>query len=99
MEPFKIEPEMASLLNDMSKEELCSFAELQDDLVGDDQIELYIYTCFLIFKESGSAEHLERAVQQTEGWVAVTPTNHSDRTRRSNILDMMSNAPTHLVVK
>ncbi|KAK0729584.1 CHAT domain-containing protein [Lasiosphaeris hirsuta] len=34
--------------------------------------------------------HLERAVQQAAGWVAVTPIDHSDRTRRIHILDMIS---------
>ncbi|KAL8310419.1 hypothetical protein RB597_010314 [Gaeumannomyces tritici] len=90
MELFHIEADMASLLNDMSDEDLHSFAESQEDPASDEQIELYIYTCFLVFKRSASAEHLERAVQRTEGWVAVTPTDHPDRTRRLHIFDMMS---------
>ncbi|KAL8364750.1 hypothetical protein RB595_003837 [Gaeumannomyces hyphopodioides] len=90
MELFHIEAEMTALLNDMSDEDLHSFAESQEDPASDEQIELYIYACFLVFKRSASAEHLEHAVQRTEGWVAVTPTDHPDRTRRSRIFDMMS---------
>ncbi|RYP48546.1 hypothetical protein DL768_005585 [Monosporascus sp. mg162] len=90
IELFNIEAEMASLLNDMTDEDLRAFAETQDDPAGDEQIELYIYACFLIFKESGSTEHLERAVQRAEIWIAITSTDHSDRTRRIHILDMMS---------
>ena len=89
MELFNIEAEMASLLNDMSNEDLHSFAESQEDPASDSQIELYIYACFLIFKESGSTEHLERAAQRAERWVVVTPTDHPHRTRRRHILDMI----------
>jgi hypothetical protein len=111
MEPFNIEAEMASLLHDMSNEDLLAFAESQDDPAADEQIELYIYACFLIFNKSYSTEHLERAVQQAEGWVAVTPTDHPHRARRFHILDTMSAwmhqhrstlediVPTHLQVK
>ncbi|KAK3391203.1 CHAT domain-containing protein [Podospora didyma] len=95
MELFSIEAETASLLKDMSNEELCSFAELHDDPAIGGQIELYIYTCFLLFKKSVSTEHLERAAQRAEGWVAVTPTDHPDRIRRSRIFDMMSACVHH----
>ncbi|KAK3984180.1 CHAT domain-containing protein [Cladorrhinum sp. PSN332] len=90
MQPFNIEAEMASLLNDMSNEDLCAFVESQEDPTGDEQIELSIYSCFLIFKKSGSAEHLKQAAQQAEGWAEVTPTDHPDRTRRIHILDTTS---------
>lgn len=90
MEPFDIEAEMTSLLNDMTDEDLRSFAELQDDPASDGQVEVYIYACLLIFMRSGSAAHLEQAIRQTKDWVTVTPTNHSDRTRRVHILDIMS---------
>lgn len=90
MQPFNIGAEMASFLNDMSNEDLCAFVESQEDPAGDEQIELYIYSCFLIFKESSSAEHLERAAQQAEGWAEATSTDHPDRTRRIQILDMIA---------
>lgn len=90
MELFNIEPEMASLLDNLSNEDLCSFAESQDDSASDDQTELYIYTCFLLFQKADSTKHLERGVQQAEKWVAITPTDHSDRTRRLQILNRMS---------
>jgi hypothetical protein len=40
---------MATLLDDISDEDLRAFAELQDGPASDPQIELYIYTYFLIF--------------------------------------------------
>jgi hypothetical protein len=90
MELFNTEAEITSSLNDMSEEDLRSFAELHEDPANDNQIELYIHTCFLIFRKALSREYLERAIQRAEGWVAVTPADHPDRTRRSHILDMMS---------
>ncbi|KAL8367940.1 hypothetical protein RB599_003723 [Gaeumannomyces hyphopodioides] len=89
MEPFNIEAEIASSLHDMSEDDLRSFAELHEDPENDDQIELHIYTCFLIFTRTRSTEHLEQAIQRTKGWIAVTATDRPDRTRRFHILDMM----------
>ena len=90
MELFSIEAEMASSLHDMSDEDLRSFAELHEDPANDKQIELYIYTCFLIFKRTRSTEYLEQAIQRTEGWIEVIGLDHPDRARRFQIFDMMS---------
>ena len=89
MELFNTEAGMTSFLNDMSKEDLCSFAALQEDPANDNPIELYIHTRFLIFTKTLSREYLEQAIQRAEGWVAETPADHPDRTRRFHILDMM----------
>ncbi|KAI0536692.1 CHAT domain-containing protein [Xylaria digitata] len=88
MEPFHVDDEMATLLGGMEDEDLQSFAELQD-LANNEQIELYIYSHFLIFTKTQSTESLDQAIQQMEGWLAVTPTDHPDRTRRSHVLDML----------
>ncbi|RYP03774.1 hypothetical protein DL765_010397 [Monosporascus sp. GIB2] len=64
---FYIEADMASFLSGMSNEDLDFFAKSQDDPVSDRQIKLYIYTCFLMFKASGSTEHPERAVLASRG--------------------------------
>ncbi|KAL8375693.1 hypothetical protein RB595_007010 [Gaeumannomyces hyphopodioides] len=90
MEPFNIEAEIASSFHDMSEDDLRSFANPHEDPENDDQIELHIYTCFLIFTRTRSTEHLKQAIRRTEGWIAVTATDHPDRTRRFHILDMLS---------
>ena len=89
-ELFRVEPEMATLLHDMSNEDLCSFAELYEDSVNDVQIELYVFIYFLLFTRTLSTEYLEQAIQRTEGWVAVTGLDHPDRAWRIRIFDMMS---------
>ncbi|KAI3326484.1 CHAT domain-containing protein [Xylariaceae sp. AK1471] len=89
MEPFRIDDELATFPSGTDDETLCSFAELQEDLRNDNQIELYIYTHFLIFTKTRATDSLDQAIQRTERWVAVTPTDHPDRTRRSHILDML----------
>jgi hypothetical protein len=87
---FNVEAEMASLLRDMNDEELCSFAELQEEPANDDQIELYIYICFLIFTRTYSTEHLQQAIRRIEGWITEVPIGYPDRARRFQILDMTS---------
>lgn len=88
MEPFKIDQEMAALLDSFDDGDLVSFAESQDP-ISDEQIELHIYICFLVFKRSGSVDHLQAAIQQAEGWVAVAPPEELVRARRAEILDRM----------
>ena len=90
MEPFCIDDETIILLHDISNEELCSFIELHEDPVNDEQIELHIYACFLAFRTTHSTEFLKQAVQRAEEWVAVTADDHPDRTRRIQILDRMT---------
>ncbi|RYP40255.1 hypothetical protein DL767_001798 [Monosporascus sp. MG133] len=90
MELFDIATEMTFLLRDMSEGDLRSFAELHEDPTNNDQIELYIYTCFLIFTRTDSTEYLEQAIQRTESWIAELAIDHPDRARRFRILDMMS---------
>ncbi|KAK6495590.1 hypothetical protein TWF481_002638 [Arthrobotrys musiformis] len=96
MEPFNINAEMTSLLDNLSGEEdLYNFAAVQQEQqeqgpVNDEQIELYIYTCFLVFRKTGSRKHLEQAIQQTEGWIAELALGHADRARRLQIFDFLS---------
>ncbi|KAK5651024.1 hypothetical protein OQA88_1808 [Cercophora sp. LCS_1] len=99
MELFSVEAQTASLRKDVSNEELCSFAESHDDPATDGQIELRISTCFLLLKKFGSTEHLERAAQRADGWVAVTPADHPDRIRRSRIFNTMSARCASIVAK
>ena len=87
---FCIEPEITSSLQDMNNEDLRSFAELHEDPVNDVQIELYVFTCFLLFKRTLSTEHLQQAIQRMEGWVAVTSPDDPNRGRRFQVFDMMS---------
>ena|SRR6266566_1923477 len=98
MELFNTEAEMTSSLYDMSDDDLRSFAELQEDPANDSQIEVYIHTCFLIFTRTRSTEYLRQAIQRAEGWVAVTPADHPDRTRRSHILDMLARMHRHNLI-
>ncbi len=58
-ELFRVESEMITLLHDMSNEDLCLFAELHEDPVNDVQIELYIFTYFLLFTGTLLTEYLE----------------------------------------
>ncbi|KAF2804437.1 uncharacterized protein BDZ99DRAFT_337381, partial [Mytilinidion resinicola] len=88
-ELFHVEPEITSSLHEMSNEDLCSFAELHEDPVNDVQIELYVFTCLLLFTRTLSTQYLEQAIQRAEGWVAVTGPDDPDRARRFQILDMM----------
>ncbi len=90
MELFHIEAEITSCLHDMSDDDLRSFAELHEGPVNDEQIELHIYTCFLISKRTRSTEHLEQVIQRTKGWIAELNIDHPDYARRLRILGMMS---------
>lgn len=89
MEPFRIEPEMAGLLKNMSDEELRSFVELQQDPTNDTETELFIYASLLISSRLNCIGFIEQAHGQANQWVAVTPVGHTDRDRRFKILDFL----------
>ncbi|RYP69875.1 hypothetical protein DL771_005818 [Monosporascus sp. 5C6A] len=97
MEPFRIPPDMVTLLNDIDEEELQCFVELHEDPVSDAQIELSIFALFLAFERAGKRELLRRAIDRAEGWAAVAAaipaednTAAADRDRRLEILSMLS---------
>jgi hypothetical protein len=86
MDLFHVEPEMASLLQELGGGDMPNFAELHEDPSSDAQIELYVYTCFLTCMRTGSVEHLDKALQRAEGWVVVA-NDHPNYARRREIFD------------
>ncbi|KAL6825569.1 CHAT domain-containing protein [Trichoderma sp. SZMC 28015] len=89
MEDFHIDAELLSSLHEASEEDLQFLAELHEDPVNDDQIELYIYLCFLIVRKSYNKQSLEQAIQRAEGWAAATASSHPDHDRRCSILNTL----------
>ncbi|KAL6798176.1 CHAT domain-containing protein [Trichoderma sp. SZMC 28012] len=89
MEEFHIDPELLSSLHEASEQDLQVLAELHEDPANDDQIELYIYLCFLIFQKSCNTQSLEQAIQRAEGWAAATAASHPDHDRRHSIMDTL----------
>ncbi|EPS45867.1 hypothetical protein H072_279 [Dactylellina haptotyla CBS 200.50] len=94
MQPFDIDPEITSSLDELDDEELENFAESQlepqeQGPVNSKQVELYIYTCFLIFRKRHSPKYLEQAIHQTGGWIAKLGVD-PDNERRLQILDFLS---------
>ncbi|KAL6818973.1 CHAT domain-containing protein [Trichoderma camerunense] len=86
---FHIDAELLSSLHEASEEDLRALAELHEDPSNDDQIELYIYLCFLIFQNSRNTQSLEQAIQRAEGWAATTAASHPDHDRRHSILNTL----------
>jgi len=117
--PFRLEPDLASLLHSLQDEDLLDFAGGQEELANqaliklcvinfnpskslqdspnfqeapesDADSELYIYICFLIFIRSDSMGYFNKANQQADMWLSLTPTAHPDRERRARILDRIT---------
>ncbi|KAL7918918.1 hypothetical protein ACQKWADRAFT_302927 [Trichoderma austrokoningii] len=89
MEEFHIDAELLSSLHKASEEDLQALAELYEDPANDDQIELYIYLCFMVFQKSHNTQRLEQAIQRAEGWAAVTAASHPDHDRRYSIFNTL----------
>ncbi|KAF7174324.1 hypothetical protein CNMCM6106_008548 [Aspergillus hiratsukae] len=90
MDTFNIDLEIVNSLEDISDEDLLSFAEMHDEPGDDMHIELSIYAFFVAFQRLGSPELLTRALVRAEGWVAITSDDHPERHRRVKILDAMA---------
>jgi hypothetical protein len=89
MEPFNLDPEMATLIPTLSEEDLLNLALAHEELSNDSAIELFICCCLSLFKLTGSLHHLQRGEQQAEGWVAITDPSHPQRSHRLEILTTM----------
>lgn len=89
MEPFRIEAELASTLDQLSAEELYSFAKRRKYPDDDYQIELYIYACFLLYKKFPSATNTFltwAAFRRARRWIVETSLHHHDHGRRQSIM-------------
>ncbi|KAK0766456.1 hypothetical protein N5P37_000180 [Trichoderma harzianum] len=86
MEDFHIDAELLSSFNEASEEDLQSLAQLYEDPTNDDQIELYIYLCSLMFRRWHNRQNLQKAIQRAEEWAAATAASHPDHSRRCTIL-------------
>jgi len=89
MEPFQVDPEMVTLLGEMSNDDLRSFAELHEDPINEMQIDLCMFAYSLLFTRTRSKEHLEKAAQRAEVRVVVTTLDDPDRARRSELIGTM----------
>jgi hypothetical protein len=89
VEIFNVDLEITTLPHETCDEDIASFAKLHEDPSNNEQIGIYIFACILIFTTTLSVEYLEHAIQQIEGWIAASPTDHSDRSRRFQVLDVM----------
>ncbi|RDA85714.1 hypothetical protein CP532_0749 [Ophiocordyceps camponoti-leonardi (nom. inval.)] len=89
---FRIDNEVLTKLNNQDRDELCRYIETLEDATADEQLELYIYTRFLVFRrgDSNSDEHLELAFKRSQAWVAATAKDHPDYNRRCRILGLIS---------
>jgi hypothetical protein len=83
----------------MSDEELEGFAMANEDADSDEQVELFIYSCFVLSQRSEPMKkYLETAKQQAEGWIAVTSSRDPHRSRRMDILRTIVEAGSDRVV-
>jgi len=90
IELLQIDIDMAALLDSFTDEELVSFERLHHDPESNDPVELSIYVSLLLFLRTSSAEHLNKAMEQTEGWIAALAPEHPDRPQRFQVLDTLT---------
>ncbi|KAL7919051.1 CHAT domain-containing protein [Trichoderma austrokoningii] len=89
MEESHIDPELLSFLHEASEEDLHALVELHEDLTNDDEIELYIYLCFLIFRRSHNIQYLRQALQRAMRRVLAMAISHPDFDRRVMIINAL----------
>ncbi|KAF7177253.1 hypothetical protein CNMCM7691_005143 [Aspergillus felis] len=85
-----IDPEVASLLEAASDDELLAFAELHEDGEDETTIKLSVFALFHAFKRSGNSEYLVRARARSEQLLAMTADDSPFWDRRNQILSAMT---------
>ncbi|KAL2014889.1 hypothetical protein VTN00DRAFT_2414 [Thermoascus crustaceus] len=88
-EVFQINEEIASSLREIDDDELRVFSELHEDPTNDEEIELFIFTNFNLYKRTGDPEWAQRAMVQTDLWLLSTPLEDEQSARRYRIANLI----------
>ena len=91
---FRIPPQSVQTLGEADDDELRALVETYETSSLDEEVEIYIFISYSIFKSLDALEYLERAFSKAQTWVTEAATNRSisssDRGRRHQILAMLS---------
>lgn len=82
---FQIDEDLASSLQELDIDELQGFAELHANHEDDSQTEMFIYACFQLCRRTGAREWAEKALLESEKWLASTPLDDGQYPRRYQI--------------
>ncbi|KAI9896028.1 hypothetical protein N3K66_009097 [Trichothecium roseum] len=89
MDPFSIDAELIASVDDMTEEELRDLAEIYKDSTINEEIKIYIYSCFQAYKKSSLKNLLDQATLRSQDWVIDISPSHPDHRRRSDIFNML----------
>lgn len=62
IEEIQIDGEVASSLLELDNDDLEAFAELHENMTDDNEVELFIFTCFHLFKKIGSPDWADKCL-------------------------------------
>lgn len=71
MDLFQIDEDLATLLHDLSEEDLVAFSDLYVDPGDASGIQVYIFSCVQLYLRNESLEWIKRAYTQANAWEAA----------------------------
>ena len=89
MYPFQLKPEAVNTIEPMGLEKLMALVASQT-IFNSTNIEPYIYICMRIFDHYGASRFLQEGLERAEEWVTMTSIDNEDRTRRFEIMSLLS---------
>ncbi|KAI4666223.1 uncharacterized protein J4E79_002260 [Alternaria viburni] len=89
MYPFQLKPEAVNTIEPMGLEKLMALVASQT-IFNSINIEPYIYICMRIFDHYGASRFLQEGLERAEEWVTMTSIDNEDRTRRFEIMSLLS---------
>ncbi|KAM5341370.1 hypothetical protein ACJ41O_014401 [Fusarium nematophilum] len=89
MDVFNIDAPIASLIRDMSQDELAGFSARHDKPVKDEDIEISTYAFLLMYTKFGSVDHRDKAFQLATKWLNNTSKCNPDWNRRCKLLEVI----------
>ncbi|RDA91099.1 hypothetical protein CP533_6693 [Ophiocordyceps camponoti-saundersi (nom. inval.)] len=84
-----VDAEIRAAMHGLDGDELQAFAQLYENPANDDEIEIYLYACVLVFFRTDSAACIHQAIDQATKWVAAISQDNPDYSRRLNTLDTL----------
>jgi len=87
---FKVDSDMIATLRSLDDEDLRAFVELNDrNDSSDEEIELSIYSSYLLWERLHIIDDLHAAICRLQGWINSTPADQQDRRRRFEIFNAL----------
>lgn len=94
MDLFQIDPADLNTINNMTEEQLTTHVNNIETFEANSDSEQQVFASYLLYTRSHAMGYLLIAIARAQSWLAQTENDHSDRSRRVQILALFESEIT-----